>query len=133
VVEAMKLGIACVWVVAVCVGLKVFGLGRVLARMPAPRPGVSPDGRSRIAWRQARLVYRAARYLPFEVTCLQRSVALCWWLRVRGINADLRLGVQKAAARRIQAHAWVEVDNEVIGEPPAPVAAFVSLSQGTIL
>ncbi len=133
VARAAKLGAAWVWLLAVCFGLKALGLRRLLALMPSPRTpnGRTPRARLQFARRQADLFLRAAGHLPFEATCLQRSVALCWWLRLRGVDATLRLGVLKAGDARIQAHAWVEVNGEVVGDRPEAVGLFVPLSRGT--
>lgn len=40
-------------------------------------------------------------------TCLSKSMALCALLSARGIDGDLRIGVNRRSGR-ITAHAWVE-------------------------
>lgn len=83
----------------------------------------------------------AARALPWRPACLERSMALRHLLRRRGYAAEVRIGVRKRegaggperggglacadegaqakgapAAPPIEAHAWVEVDGEVVGD-----------------
>ncbi len=58
---------------------------------------------------------RAARCGPGHPSCLPRALALWWLLRRRGIPADLRIGARRAAGR-LEAHAWVEHDGQVLGD-----------------
>jgi hypothetical protein len=127
-----KLLAAGAWLTAVAFGLKVAGLRRLLSLMPSPPEigtGQSPQARLRLAWRQAELLNRAAQCLPFKLTCLQRAVALCWWLRARGVNASLQVGVLTGGNGRLQAHAWVEVDGQVVGDRPEIAGTFKPLSR----
>lgn len=74
----------------------------------------------------ARLFSIAARRGPFRSTCLVRSLALQWLLRVHGLGSELRLGVRKAGSL-LDAHAWVEYAGTPISEPgpvSGPYAAF---------
>jgi Transglutaminase-like superfamily len=50
-----------------------------------------------------------------EVLCLQRSAAAACLLRKHGIAADLVLGAQQFP---FKAHAWVEVDGQVVIDKP---------------
>jgi len=52
-------------------------------------------------------------YYPKKQMCLQRSVALTLLLRDKGHPAQMVVGAQPYPAK---AHAWVELDNRVIGE-----------------
>jgi len=52
-------------------------------------------------------VARIARYVP-GVTCLAESLALAWILRGRGIDARVRMGVNRG--EELTAHAWIEAD-----------------------
>jgi len=47
--------------------------------------------------------------------CLERSLALWWLLRRRGIGAELHIGAAKHGGR-FQAHAWVEFNGEVLND-----------------
>jgi hypothetical protein len=59
---------------------------------------------------------RAARHLFFRTNCLERSLALSWLLCRRGIAADLRIGARKESDV-FEAHAWIELDGEVLNDP----------------
>lgn len=50
-----------------------------------------------------------------EVLCLQRSAATTCLLRNHGIPAQLVIGAQQMPFR---AHAWVEVDGQVVNDKP---------------
>lgn len=56
-----------------------------------------------------------------EVQCLQRSAALVCLLRDLGIPAQLVIGAQQLPFR---AHAWVEVNGEVINDSPSSVELY---------
>ncbi len=68
-----------------------------------------------------------ARRLPFEPTCLEKSLALWWLLRRHRIPASLRIGVRKDACGEFEAHAWVEADGVVLGESGEDHTLFVPL------
>ncbi len=80
------------------------------------------DSAHRLAW----LLGIAARLHSITMTCLVRSLALCWMLRKRGFPAQVRLGADKSATG-FQAHAWVEVDGQPIGEEQASARRFIPL------
>jgi len=75
----------------------------------------------------AKMGEAVARLLPFEPTCLEKSLAIWWLLRRHRIPADLRIGVRKDAAGNFEAHAWVEVDGVVQGEWGEDSTRFVPL------
>jgi len=68
------------------------------------------------AWRRQKLVSMAARLHLVRMTCLPRALVLRWMISRRGIPAQLRLGMSKSS-RGMFAHAWVEMQAEMIGEP----------------
>lgn len=65
--------------------------------------------------RAAVLTAVGARHGLVRGTCLSRSLTLWWMLRSRGIQASLRIGVRKRQ-QRLEAHAWVEYQECVLGE-----------------
>lgn len=83
----------------------------VAERLPSPDP--SPPNAATIA----RAVEAAPRAVP-RATCLAQALATWAMLRRRGTHADLHLGVQppgpEAAEAPLSAHAWVEVDGDVV-------------------
>jgi hypothetical protein len=58
----------------------------------------------------------AARNMFFRTNCLERSLALQWMLRRRGIATDLRIGARKES-ELFEAHAWIELDGVVLNDP----------------
>jgi hypothetical protein len=48
-------------------------------------------------------------------TCLPRAAALTWLLRRNGYNAHLAVGYRPSP---FEAHAWVEVNGDVVGDHP---------------
>ena len=49
------------------------------------------------------------------MACLEKSLALHWMLRRRGINAQIKIGAHKVS-EGIGAHAWVEANGQIVGE-----------------
>jgi hypothetical protein len=64
------------------------------------------------------LVCATATHLPWQVSCLEKSLAIAWLLARRGGACDLVLGV-KAEGLPFEAHAWIELD----GQPSEPMPA----------
>lgn len=64
----------------------------------------------------ARLAAIAGRRGPIAVTCLRQSLVVRAWLRRRGLDAQLKIGVKKNGAA-LDAHAWVELDGVALAQP----------------
>ena len=100
---------------------------QVLARVnnTRPRPEKARDVPTRTV---EQAIQVASRLLPFESTCLKRSLVFCLFRRRRGLPATLRIGVQKNGGA-FAAHAWVEDDEgNVLTDPlegfsPVPLPA----------
>jgi len=60
-------------------------------------------------------VEKASLWYPKKSLCLQRSAVATWLLRREGIAAELVLAVR---AMPFMAHAWVEVNGDVINDRP---------------
>jgi hypothetical protein len=76
------------------------------------------------------MVNRAARTQDWSTMCLPRSLVLTDMLRNRGHNAILRIGVNKSrstATPKLFAHAWVEVDEYIVGEKATVENRFLKL------
>jgi hypothetical protein len=58
-------------------------------------------------------VRRSSRLVP-AATCLPQALATRVMLERRGIPNDLLIGVAKSDAGALEAHAWVEVGDEVV-------------------
>ncbi len=68
-----------------------------------------------------------ARRWPTNALCLQRSLALLWLLRRRGIGAELKIGVRRTDGQ-LQAHAWVEVGGVAVNDDASHHGGFVVLN-----
>lgn len=73
----------------------------------------------------ARLELATERHLIFTVNCLERSMALFWLCRRRGIQATLRFGARKQDAQ-VEAHAWIEVAGNVVSGAGDNLLDFVA-------
>ena len=109
--------------------LAVFGYARTrrlverLSRHPAPRPA---DVEALADARQlARLASIAGHRGVMEATCLRQSLLLHGWLRRRGLQPVLQLGLRHDAAP-FRAHAWVELEGERLLPVDAGHRPFVS-------
>ncbi len=63
------------------------------------------------------IVHRVSRRIPLSLQCLPRSIVLCSLLSWAKIDAVVRISV-KREAQDLEAHAWVECSNAVLGEAP---------------
>lgn len=91
---------------------------RLIAGWPPRRP-VRALARVAQAW-------RARRLYPAPVACLQRSVACVYLLRRRGVPAALVVGVRTPP---FEAHAWAEVDGEVVNDRPGVAREYTVITR----
>jgi hypothetical protein len=66
----------------------------------------------------------ACAFYPKQALCLQRSSVLVGMLRKRGVAAKMVIGAQKLP---FKAHAWVEVDGEIVNDRLASRDKFLVL------
>lgn len=71
-------------------------------------------------------VDRAATYYFRRAWCLQRSAATTCLLRLRGVAAEMVIGVKKIP---FYAHAWVEVEGRVVNDHPMIQEKYVVLER----
>lgn len=68
-------------------------------------------------WRQiekiTNFVRLTSRFVPFA-SCLTQALAALYLLRVKGQDAELKIGVKKDENARFEAHAWLEKDGRII-------------------
>lgn len=62
-----------------------------------------------------RVVDIVCMWYPTQVLCLQRAAATVCILRQYGISAQMVIGVQNLP---FKAHAWVEVDGQIVNDKP---------------
>lgn len=67
-----------------------------------------------------------AAFLPGRVRCLEQSLTLYTCLRLKHIDATLKLGVQPYP---FLAHAWVESGGQPVAETWDRVSTFVSIGE----
>jgi len=73
------------------------------------------------------------RFKSLVVPCLPESLTVWWFLRRKGIDAHLLLGVRKAEPvlpdhKPFDGHAWVEVNNRVVSGDPDLAGQFTPLN-----
>jgi hypothetical protein len=70
-----------------------------------------------VAW----AVAKTAARLPIGARCLAQALAARAMLKRRGIGSTMHIGVARADATSLEAHAWLEAaDIEVTGYPVPP-------------
>ena len=100
-----------------CLALRWIKIDRLEAfTRPAAKNNAAPVDALAWAWRRQRIVSMAAGLHFFSMTCLPRALALRWMLSQRGIPAQLRIGINKSS-KGVLAHAWVDIQGEMVGEP----------------
>jgi hypothetical protein len=115
-----KIGIGlviCAVVTLAAVGfiIRVFGFPGVrafLGRVPAVN-SVTADMTRTIMARVRGAVGRAVGFRLTPAMCLRRAAAAATLLRLMGVRASVVIGVQRLP---FAAHAWAEVDGEVVAE-----------------
>jgi Transglutaminase-like superfamily len=108
------------------VRLRLYGFGRILERSRADHSPQPREDALAVGERYARFLDAAARHHFVRARCLHRSLALHAWLQRSGLDAHLRIGVQKRHGA-LAAHAWVEVGGQPFAEPAEPLRAFTPL------
>lgn len=76
---------------------------------PVSTPSCGPDALAKVTQE----VTRAMTWYPKQAMCLQRSAVMACLLRASGIYAEMVIGCQKLP---FLAHAWVEVDDQVVND-----------------
>ena len=79
----------------------------------------------------ARFEQSAARHLFLRTNCLEQALVLCWLLRRRGIEAEMRMGARKDDGR-FEAHAWVEFGGTVLNDALGQHRHFTRF-EGTVI
>lgn len=128
-----------VWEMAVLMAvlwaqLRLHSTGQLLKRTDAiiriSPPRSLPPGWDTLefARRCDQLAAIAAYHGFYHATCLPRSLALYRVLAVHGVPARLRIGVLPGS-KPLQAHAWVECGNEVLGDPVTGFRSLMSMQR----
>lgn len=106
---------------------------RSLLPAPPPRPAAlddeAPLDDALASFATASAVDAGLAVLPFEATCLRRSLTLLRELARREVPAQLNIGV-RMFDQRFEAHAWVTVGDLVVNDSPAVAARYGVISAG---
>ena len=87
---------------------------------------VAPTYENTAIWkRRALALKRVAPRIP-RTHCLARALALRWWMRSAGLDAQMIIGIRKGA-NGLESHAWVEFDDTPIDETPENVATYKTI------
>ncbi len=65
---------------------------------------------SKIVW----AVNLSSRYLPGEVKCLARALTTQVIMTRHGFSPQLRIGVAKGETGKLEAHAWIESQGQIV-------------------
>ena len=106
--------------------LKRRGVGPLLRR--GPIVGRRDANRARAV---ALAIDGGLAVVPVAPTCLRRSVTLLRELERRGLDGALHVGVRRGVAS-IEAHAWVQVGDEIVNDEPGHVATYTILAAGEL-
>ena len=100
--------------------LRVLGYKRTRAWLErhSPSAGARPatPDEAIAAQRTAELASIAGRRGPVATTCLRQALAVHWLLRRRGLQPELRLGVDRIGSAP-DMHAWVELEGVPLAQP----------------
>ena len=98
--------------VFVRLGLRLVRFRRLRSLLSTSTPSreLSADDVERIAW----TVKKACKYIPMDATCLTQAMTGEYMLGRRGRESFLRIGVAKSVEENLEAHAWLEVDGNVV-------------------
>jgi hypothetical protein len=96
---------------------------RWIQQLASHVPPLTEVDRAAVSRAEYTIALAAALY-PGRAACLERSLALYWYLRRRGVGISFQIGVQMYP---FLAHAWVELDGRVINDIPEHVRRFVPM------
>ena len=86
-------------------------LARRARRTGAAATDIDPEA---LAEPIARMVSLVGRRSLWRTTCLRQALALWFFLARRGVETELRIGVEKSEKGDFAAHAWVERHGHVL-------------------
>ena len=112
---------------AISVALRLRGYRRTQhwleRRSQHPTPHAASTTELTAAERVATLAGIAGRRGPMATSCLRQSLAVFWVLRRRGLQPELKFGVDRIG-ESADMHAWVELEGVPLAQPRMRHAAF---------
>jgi len=115
----------------VTTSLKTIGFRRTQAwlALKTSRAFVPPVQQTRAEVRRTtHLVRSAKKWHILRSTCLSHSLVLRRLLRQQGIDSDIRIGVRRGTSGKVEAHAWIEWNGEVLNDCADIAAQYVPLT-----
>ena len=110
--------------------LRLFGYTRTqawLLRHSEKTAFIEADSNTlQMAEQLAVLANIAGRRGAITATCLRQALLLQWWLRRLGLDAKLKLGARLQEGQ-FDAHAWVELKGQALGQAEMNHQAFDQL------
>lgn len=103
------------------IGLRVFGFQRwkelieKFSLPESPAKSMTAELQRETALRSMRAVHSVELHGLTRPNCLERSMTLWWILRREGVDGELHIGARKAG-EQFEAHAWVELDRQVLND-----------------
>jgi hypothetical protein len=100
------------------IGLRLLGLRRwkeLLVRLAPRKARAAAAPAIETARRMTAIQEAVSRHLPWQASCLEKSLVLWWQLGRCGIATEMRIGARKRSGR-FEAHAWVELGNVVLND-----------------
>lgn len=85
-------------------------LRQILGSISQPNAKLDQTSLSKIIW----AVNVSTRYMPSGAKCLARALACQVLMTRRGYSPELRIGVAKSDEGKLEAHAWVESQGQVV-------------------
>ncbi|WP_341526359.1 lasso peptide biosynthesis B2 protein [Nostoc sp. UHCC 0302] len=85
-------------------------LRQLLARISQPNPRLDQAPISKIIW----AINVSTRYMPSGAKCLARALVCQVLMTRRGYSPELRIGVAKSQEGKLEAHAWIESQGQVV-------------------
>lgn len=94
----------------------------------APRQAATPEALAD-AHDLARLARMVGVRSPIDASCLRQSLVVRTWLRRKGLDARMLIGVKKSSGK-LDAHAWVELDGEPLAQGDSGHVRFAAEDLG---
>lgn len=101
-------------------------LNNWLSKLGSPNIGSQPTDQIVIG-NVTRSVRSCSRYVP-RASCLTQALATQTILRLKGLDSQLKFGVDKDENEKLVAHAWVESDGKIIIGKSADIHRYSLLS-----
>jgi hypothetical protein len=112
--------------------MRLLGIRRSQRLLGRLRSGPGGADSEADPWRRRALALRRVGARLPGVHCLSRSLCLWCWMRRRGLEPRLRIGVRRGDGGVIESHSWVELGGLPVDEAPEVVAQFRVVELGEL-